>query len=147
MLKRSHPLLIYRRVKEQWLLRALFVSAPPAISHQTSLPTCTKLLAPYPATPPSSLRPPTALHQRAQGHPRASSFPCCPLKPLASTQVILLTHSSYQLVSLARKPVYLYPAPEREPGRKPVQASLFYRAVGTARRLGYPFPKETVGGG
>lgn len=78
-----------------------------------------------PATPPivphtttGRPSPPTPLALDYQCKNACSSFPC---QPLAFSQVILLLHAFDQLVSLARKPVYLFPASLGEPRGKPVQ--------------------------
>ena len=123
MRKRSHPLIIYRRVKEQWLLRPLLVSAPHAIPHQTSPPTYTQRLAPYPCHAsflpvPTHSPPPTIART-----PKVSNFLCCPLQPLASSPAILLLHAFDQLISSGLKPTFLSPASFGELVRKPVQAS------------------------
>ena len=140
MLKRSHPLLIYRRVKELRLLRSLLVSAPPAIPHQTSLPTYTKLLAPpnpHLIVAPHAIPRPLPCHATylpVPTHsplptitrtPKASTFPCYLLQPLPSSPAILLLHSLEAFIGPALKLAYLSTASLGEPRGKPVQTYLF----------------------
>lgn len=80
-----------------------------------------------PATPPivphtttGRPSPPTPLALGYQCKNACSSFP---YQPLAFSQVILLLRAFDQLVSLARKPVYLFPASFGELGRDPTSSS------------------------
>ena len=73
--------------------------------------------------------PPTPLALGYQCKNACSSFP---YQLLAFSQVILLLHAFDQLVSLARKPVYLFPASFGELERKPTSSpcSTEWEAVG-----------------
>ena len=80
-----------------------------------------------PATPPivphtttGRPSPPTPLALGYQCKNACSSFP---YQPLALSQVIHLLRAFDQLVSLARKPVYLFPAYFGELGRQPTSSS------------------------
>ena len=130
-------------MKEQWLLRPLVVSAlhsfpsirlAPSLSHL--LPSCTQRLVLYPchATfPPASTHnsPPTITRT-----PTGSNFACRPLQPLASSPAILLLLPFDQLVSLARKPVYLSSVFSLEVWAEAYSIFLFYRTESYRARRG-----------
>ena len=107
MLKRSHPLLICRRVKEQWLLRPLVVSTRHAFCPKHLLPpthTSSPLTMPRHLAPCAHPEPSTNEHEDTQGkqlrllstpalgffpsNPPTSCFrPACKLCPKASLSI------------------------------------------------------------
>ena len=141
MRKRSHPLLICRRVKKLRLLRPLVVSARHSFPSTRLLPPLHITIRPSPChdtyLPAPTHSPPRTIIRT----PKASNFLCCPLHPLTSSPAILLLHSFDALIRPSLKAVYLSTASFGDAGEEANFIFLFYRAESHRVRLGYPFLK------